>query len=181
MINYYKPLLDAFQGSYKDKYYYWVGLQLTTRTLFFAIYAVQTRLKLILSTIFLIFFSICNGRIYPHKNKVVNIQELSFLINLTIIYAVSYQRSEIFGTLLNIMISLVFIQLFIIILYHFIAYTCQCDIVNVLQTSLGKPLKLCYKGYFKDNSFFNVELLNIPERTYNYSEYQDGLVSDDFK
>ena len=34
MINYYKPLLDAFQGSYKDKYYYWVGLQLTMRSLF---------------------------------------------------------------------------------------------------------------------------------------------------
>ena len=182
IINYYKPLLDAFQGSYKDKYFYWVGLQLTMRSLFFAMYAFQARLKLILSTMLLIIFSIYSVRIYPHKNKTVNIQELLLLINLTAMYAVSYQGSErIFCFLLNIMILLVFIQFFIIILYHFIAYTCQCDIVNSLQTSLGKLLKICYKSYFKDTSLFDVELLNIPERTYNYSEYQDGLVSDDFK
>ena len=39
IINCYKPLLDAFQGSYKDKYFYWVGLQLTMRSLFFVMYA----------------------------------------------------------------------------------------------------------------------------------------------
>ena len=27
-INKFKPLLDAYQGPYKDKYYYWTGLQL---------------------------------------------------------------------------------------------------------------------------------------------------------
>ena len=27
----------------------------------------------------------------------------------------------------------------------------------------------------------NIALLNIPERACNYTEYQDGLVSDDFK
>ena len=27
---------------------------------------------------------------------------------------------------------------------------------------------------------YDVALLNIPECTYNYNEYQDGLVSDDF-
>jgi len=26
-----------------------------------------------------------------------------------------------------------------------------------------------------------LELLDIPEHTYNYTEYQDGLISDDFK
>ena len=57
MINYDKPLLDAFQGSYKDKYYYWVGLHLTMRSLFFFMYAFQTRLKLILSTMDLIPYS----------------------------------------------------------------------------------------------------------------------------
>ena len=28
---------------------------------------------------------------------------------------------------------------------------------------------------------YDITLLDIPERTYNYSQYQDGLVSDDFK
>ena len=57
VINHYKPLLDAFQGSYKDKYYYWVGVHITIRSLFFSMYAFQTRLKLFLSTILLVFLA----------------------------------------------------------------------------------------------------------------------------
>ena len=34
MINRFKPLLDAFQGSYKDKYYYWVAVNIILRSLF---------------------------------------------------------------------------------------------------------------------------------------------------
>ena len=182
MINYYKPLLDAFQGSYKDKYYYWVGLQLMMRSIFFAMYAFQTNLKLILSTILLIVFSIYSGRIHPHKNKIINNQELLLLINLTIVYAVSYQCNDrIFCIVTNAMITMVFLQLFTIILYHFITYTCSYDAVNILQTSMGKLLIFCCKKHYKHNLAFDVELLNIPEHAYNYSEYQDGLVSDDFK
>ena len=89
IINHFKPLLDAFQGSYKDRYYYWVAVHLAMRSLLFAMYGFQTSLKLILSTMLLMIFSIYNGRIYPYKNKIVNIQELLLLINLTIMYGVS--------------------------------------------------------------------------------------------
>ena len=152
------------------------------RSIFFAMYAFQTNLKLILSTILLIVFSIYSGRIHPHKNKIINIQELLLLINLTIVYAVSYQCNDrIFCIVTNAMITLVFLQLFTIVLYHFITYTCSCDAVNILQTSMGKLLIFCCRTHYKHNSAFDVKLLNIPERDYNYSEYQDGLVSDDFK
>ena len=182
MINYYKPLLDAFQGSYKDKYYYWVGLQLTMRSLLFAMYAFQTRLKLILSVILLVILSIDSGHIHPYKNKIVNIQEHFLLMNITITYAVSYQGSEkIFSIVTNIMITLAFIHFFAVAFYHFLTYACHCNAMIVLQTLKTKLMKFWYKKYFKDNSKFDVKLLNIPERTYNYSEYQDGLISDDFK
>ena len=177
VINYYKPLLDAFKGSYKDNYYYWVGLQLLMRSFFFAMYAFQTRIKLILSTILLMSFSIYTGCIYPHKSKIVNIQELLLLINLSIMYALSYQGSEsIFYAVINTMVILALLQLLVIILCHFLAYTCHCDVGIVFQTS-----KLWYNKHYKNNSGFNIGLLTIPERTYNYAEYQDGLVSDDFK
>ena len=178
----FKPLLDAFQGSYKDRYYYWVAVHLIMRSLLFAMYGFQTSLKLILSTILLIIFSIYNGRIYPHKNKLVNIQELLLLLNLTIMYAVSYQCTEsIFSIVTNIMISLAFIQFCTIVLYHFLTYTCHCNVETILQASKEKLVKFCYKNHPKNNDYIDVELLNIPERTYNYAEYQDGLVSDDFK
>ena len=97
-------------------------------------------------------------------------------------YAVSYQCNDrIFCIVTNVMITLVFLQLFTIILYHFITYTCSFDTVNILQTSVDKLLIFCCRTHYKHKSWFDVELLNIPERAYNYSEYQDGLVSDDFK
>ena len=182
IINHFKPLLDAFQGSYKDRYYYWVAVHLTMRSLFFAMYGFQTSLKLILSTMLLMIFGIYNGRIYPNKNKLVNIQELLLLLNLTIMYAVSYQSNEsIFSIVTNIMISLAFIQFCTIMLYHFLTYTCHCNVEIILKTSKEKLVNFCYRNHSKNNHYIDVALLNIPERIYNYSEYQDGLVSDNFK
>ena len=75
LINCFKSLLDAFQGSYKDRYYYWVAVHITLRSLFFTFYALKTKLKLILSANVLIIFGICSGYIHPYKNKLVNIQD----------------------------------------------------------------------------------------------------------
>ena len=183
MVYRFKPLLDAFQGSYNDRYYYWLAVNITMRSLFFAMYVFQTKLKLILSTLLLIIFSTCSGCIYPYKNKMVNIQEMALLINLTILYAVSYQCNErIFLIVTNVMISLAFVQLLTIVLYHFLTYTRHCNVAGVLHTLKNKIL-LSGKIYFRYETKFDAdhELLNIPERTYNYAEYQDGLVSDDFK
>ena len=179
IISHFKPILDAFQGSYKDRYYYWVAVHMTMRSLLFAMYAFQANLKLIMSTMLLIIFSIYSGYIHPHKNKLVNIQELLLLLNLTIMYAVSYQYSEnVFSIVTNITISLAFIQFCTIVLYHFLTYTCHYNIVIALETLRQKLLNLYHKDHLQNK--FDVELLNIPECTYNYTEYQDGLVSDDF-
>ena len=165
-----------------DTYYYWVAVNLAMRSFLFAMYGFQTSLKLILSTMLLMIFSIFNGRIYPHKNKLVNIQELLLLINLTIMYAVSYQCNEsIFCIVTNVMISLAFIQFCTIVLYHFLTYTYHCNVEIILQSLKDKLMNFSFKNHSKNNYYIDVALLNIPERTYDYTEYQDGLVSDDFK
>ena len=117
--------------------------------------------------------------------SLVSIVPLPFYVSHQLIFwlfaldAVSYQGSErIFSIATNFMISLAFIQLFAIVFYHFLTYTCRCNVVILLQNLKRKLMKL---GCKSDNLRFDVALLNIPERTYNYSEYQDGLISDDFK
>ena len=182
IVNRFKPLLDASLGSYKDRYYFWAGVQITMRSVLFAMYAFETRLKLILSTVLLITFSIYDGHIHPYRNKLVNIQELILLTNLTIMYAASYQCSEsIFSIITNVMIGLALVHFIMLVLYHFLTFTWHCDIEILLQTLKHKLLNLWYRNYLKNISNFDIALLNIPERTYNYTEYQDGLVSDDFK
>ena len=181
IVNRFKPLLDAFQGSYKDKYYYWVAVHLALRSFLFAFYAFPIKLKIILSTVLLIVFGIYSAYACPHKNKLVNIQELLLLINLTIMYAVSYQGNDkIFSIVNNVMISVSFMQCTTIILYHFLTYTCHCDIIWMLNKTKQKLITLYNNKNLNCNSN-NIVLLNIPECTYNYTEYRDGLVSDDFK
>ena len=127
IVNRFKPFLDAFQGSYKNKHYYCFAVQLSMRSFLFAFYVFPTKLGLILSTMLLIIFGFYIGYICPNKNKVVNIQEILLLLNLTLMYAVSYQGS-VFFIVTNIMISLAFVQFGIIVLYHFLTYTCHFDI-----------------------------------------------------
>ena len=94
MINRFKPLLDAFQGPYKDKYYYWVAVNIILRSVFFTLYGLKSKLRLLIATVILVVFATCHGYIKPNKNKVVNVHELLLLINLTITYAVSYYSSN---------------------------------------------------------------------------------------
>ena len=175
-INYFKPILDAFQGSYKDRYYQWVAVHIILRSTFFAFYAFTMKLRLLLATMVLVPFSCIYGYTRPNKNKLINFQELLLMINLTIMHAVSYYNSDnIFGIVTNLMISLAFIQFCIIVIYHFLTYTCHCNFENTLQAVNENLMKRRRDSHSND-----ITLLDIPECTYNYSEYQDGLVSDDF-
>ena len=177
LINHFKPILDAFQGSYKDRYYYWVAVHIILRSLFFVLYAFQTNVRLVLATMILVLFTSCFGYILPNKNKLVNFHELLLLVNLTIMHVAAIQTNHsIFYIAKNFMVGLAFAQLFFIVLCCFFTYTCHCNIENTLKM-IKERLAKCYKN---DNDSINVSLLDIPERTYNYSEYQDGLVSDDF-
>ena len=140
-------------------------------------YAFQLYLRLTFAVIILILFICYFGYIQPYKNKVINSQELLLLANLTILHAVSYQNSNVFFIITNVMISLAFIQFFTIVVYHFLVYTCPCNVVMSIVTLKEKLINLRKSK----NHHHSISLLNIPECTYNYSEYQDGLVSDDFK
>jgi len=130
----------------------------------------------------IVLHSIAYASIQPNKILLVYIQELLLAPNLTIIYAVSYQGSgNVFSTVTNVMISLALIQFCMIVLHHFLTFTCHCNILVVLQNVGSKVIKF-FPSYSKTNKYpTNIALLNIPERACNYTEYQGGLVSDDFK
>ena len=126
IVNQFKPMLDAFQGSYEDNYYYWIAVQLLFRSVFFSFYAFQIKLNLILATITLVIFTGYYGYLRPNKNKIVNFQELSLLINLTLLYAASIQENEkIFSIITNFMIGVALTQFSMITLGHLVIYPCH--------------------------------------------------------
>ena len=136
---YFRVLLKAFQGSYKDMYCYWAAVDIILRSSFFILYAFQRKLQLILATMILVLFIGYYGYVHPNKNRLVHIQEILLLVNLITIHAMSYQDSYIiFSIVTNLMISLAFLQFFIIVLYHFLTYTCRCNVVIMLRIITDK-------------------------------------------
>ena len=119
IINHYKPMLDAFQGSYNDKYYYWIAIHIMLKSLFFVLYVFRIKLRLILASIILVLFTTYYSYIHPYKKNLINLQELLLLINLSTLHLASHQSSNaVFLIIANLMISLAFFQLCAIILCH---------------------------------------------------------------
>ena len=175
IINRFKPILDAFQGSYKDQYYYWIAVYLVLRSLLFALYGFELNIRLILATIILALFTVYSGYNHPYKSKLINIQELLLLLNLTIMYAVSYPCVEsVFSIVLNIMISMAFIQFCIILLYHIITYMCLCDVQLALSHVKQKLIRLFSITHLSSNSSSD-PLLDMPEDMFYLDEYQDEI------
>ena len=169
IVNNFKLLLDAFQGSYKDRYYYWVGVQFILRSVLFGFYVFQTQLRLILTAFILILFTTLYGYFHPNKNGLVCIQELSLLLlNLTIMYAVFYQcSSSIISIVTNVMISLALFQFCTIVFYHFLMYTCHCNVLTTLKTGKKRLMKLCTICRKDIKNSNDLTLLNIPEPIHN--------------
>ena len=92
-VNKIKPLLDAYQGPYRDQFRYWTGLLLLVRIVLFAIFDVNTlgdlRMNLfaiIVVIATLLVFWVIVGKVY--KNLCMKLLE-SFLLNLLILAAAS--------------------------------------------------------------------------------------------
>ena len=72
------------------------------------------------------------------------------------------------------MITIALVHFTIILLYHFLTFTCHCNVENMLWDVKEKMIKCCHTSDY-------VMTCEIPERMYNFTEYQDGLVTDDFE
>ena len=141
--NCFKSLLIALHSSCKNKYFYWVAVHIMAKNLFLVFYIFKIKLRLALSTIVLVFFTVYQGYNHPYKSTLINVQELLLLINITITYAVSYlDIDNIFAIVTNMAISLIFMQFCAIVLYHFIIYT-NCN--SILRTIKGRLIKLFTK------------------------------------
>ena len=81
-INKFKPLLDAYQGPYKDKYYYWTGLQLLIRAVIFGISSLDTNINIAISILLLSVIIGLHGVMQPFKMKHKNFQEMLLFFNL---------------------------------------------------------------------------------------------------
>ena len=184
-INKFKPLLDAYQGPYKDKFYYWTGLQLLLRALFFGLSSLDRNINLMVGTVLLGVFGGITGIVRPFKNNMKNYQELILILNLHGLYAISqFFQDDINQTTINIMIITCAVQFTCIFTYHMITYGCGgvfkrkiqlfCKALTRWITAKSQSRLKCQQFKLEDTSRDK-----IPTVTFNYHEYREPVVGYD--
>ena len=176
IVTYFKPLIDAYQGPYKIKYYYWSGLQLLMRAIFFGLSALERDKNLMISTI-LFAVILCLQKVFPFTNKINNIMEMLSLLNLHVIFVIAYFMTTN-DIMINAAVSLVIIQLMLIILMHMKILFCKdTNFTEIVATKFDKWIS-CFRG--QQSQRRPIELADVvPEVKYNYKEFREPLIGRD--
>ena len=148
-INKFKPLLDAYQGPYKDRFYYWTGLQLVVRVILLTVSSLKRNNNLTICIIVFSIFGGIHGVVQPLKSKIQNYQELLFILYLHGIYAIALNGQDTTNiTIVNISIFMVAIQFCFIIAYHIITYVCGVqDLTTKIMTSFKTVKQWIIRSY----------------------------------
>ena len=180
-INRFKPLWDAYLGPYKDKLYFWSGLQLLIRAIFFGLSSLDRNINLATSAVLLGVLGGISGATSPFKNKYKNFQELMFIFNLQGLYIMSlYNQSALNMTIINTMITMAAVHFIFIMTYHIITYVHGGVIRNKIQLSVSALTRWITRLHDKSQpQQFQLQdniRDNIPEVAFNYREYREPLI-----
>ena len=177
VINRFKPLLDPYFGPYKDRYYYWTGLQILIRALFLGLSAFSTPINLISGIIVLGTLLFIQGPVHPFKSRYKNYQELLLLLNLQAVYTIAlYNNFDNSVDMLIVRILIMIVQAYIII-----CVTCHC-VVSVpichkkVETVKKKISDLMQKQPLVKNKKIEMNNINHSEDSENYYEFQEPLI-----
>ena len=183
LINRYKPLLDAYQGPYKDKYYFWTGFQLVMRAVFFGLSGLDRNTNLMISSMLIGTVACLHGTLFPFKNKAKNVQEILMMLNLNCVFVYSLYTSSN-DIAVTIFISLAFFQFSLIVINHIRLYLLSFHSVCLAKDKLDTAFKKCF-AYFKrpvpinNNNINRGNLQLIPEVAYNFREFREPLIGQD--
>ena len=184
-----KPLLDAYQGPYKIRFYYWAGLQLMLRTIFLGLSSLDTKINFAAGLVILGIINVVHAYNQPFKIKFKNNLEALFIINLLEMYTfiLSFGQNDVSKVTINILIIVAAVQLMLIVLYHIFIYACSETIkkrvISMLHSSHDTLARWMTRLYKKPQIFdqqFQLYHCDIPDVIYNYHEYQEPLIGQEY-
>ena len=129
---YATPLLNAFRAPYKEKFYYWPGLQLLLRAIFFALSVTDKRINLIIGIILLAALGYIHGQLIIFKRDFINYNEILYLLNLVVLFSLHTQNFHI--NVVTILIGLAALQFSITVLYHIYVFSFHGKIKQALKS-----------------------------------------------
>ena len=119
-VSYFKPMLDAYQSPFANPFRFWLGCRLLIRAFLFSISALDTQNILLINSITLSGLAIMQGYFRPFNNFYCNLWDLSFLLNLAILFVASQYFGKANNIMVTILIGIVFIKFGALIVYHVI-------------------------------------------------------------
>jgi len=173
----FKPLIDAFQGSLKSQYSYWIGIQLLVRSVMTVLLALGRDLSITLSCIIILSMAVIHSRIQPDNNKLNNLQELLLLYNYVVMsMLLILNKTETMNMVtVNAMIGLSFVQFVTIIVYNTTTFLSPCrKLKNKIWSII---VKVCYIRQ-NDKCIAATPILEIPEVDFDYSDFREPLVGE---
>ena len=109
------------QGPYRIKFYYWTGLQLVKRVVFYGISSLDRNITLTIDLILLTIVAVLHGFVQPFKSKHKNYQEMVLIVNLQwLLIFVALQSSNENVISINILLHLATLH-FVCIVTHQLA------------------------------------------------------------
>jgi len=178
-INYFKPLLHAYHGPYKNDFYFWIGLQLLIRAILFGLSALERNVNLIIGIILLGILIWVTGKLSPFKSQKNNTLEAMLLLNLLVIFtSTALAHKDIHNIMINISLSLVMFKLLCVMVLHIKEFLCSVDSQRCKCTKLiDKLTKYFGKSKSANNEPKCVKLVNAVPEAYNYKEIQEPLIT----
>jgi len=172
--------MDAYQGLYKIRFYFWIGLQLLFRTIIFGLSVLDRSTNLTISATLIGSLLCITGRLSPFKSQINNILEVLCMLNLLAIFTISLHTTAnklTIDIIINILVSLALFKLVCIIVLHVKslwddnAKCCGCN-------GMIKKLSSCFWELISKNTPPKpIELVNaVLEVAYDYKEYQELLI-----
>ena len=182
IVNYFKPLLDVYQAPYKDKFYYWTGLHLVIKAVVFAISALDDTTNLTISITVICAMVGFVGYSRPFKHRLQNIQEIILLLNLNTLFLFTLSGQKV--VLIHTIIALVVVHFTFIVIYHIVNYALGATFKSKVKKFITFAFTMMTRKLRRINSLKNKVITpyrnEIPEITYNFSEYREPLVGEDY-
>ena len=190
MINYFKPLLDAYQGPYKNPCYFWPGLQLMIRAIFFGLSALDNNINLAIGVVLLAAILGIHGYVRPFKSTFKNIQEFIFIFNLTVLFVFLLSESISNAIIVNTSVAIASVHFVVILLNNLWQYQCLPTLESIsrkheniatLKEYIINKCRHCIKRNQSNNNHEqNIPLRNVvPDVAYNFKEYREPLIGQD--
>jgi len=175
-VNSFKTLLDPYLSPYKDKFYFWTGMQILMRAVFFGLSALSHEVSLVSESMMIgVLFSV-QGVLRPFKCQLDNLKETLLLLNLLIIYVITSHNyyNNIKSSAVEYVISTTFVYFIFFIMYISLNTLCSNRIQKLKDVISSNFITRKIWRKTKSNAF---ELRSVSDVTFNYKEFREPLVA----